>query len=111
MNLPTIKLVHTIVWVFFVSLILHILYAGITNAISWITWTAVALIFLEGLVLAVNGGACPLTTLAERRAEPTSHNFDIYLPEWLAKHNVVIFTSLFVAGLGLVLYRVLSKGI
>ncbi|MFT7189365.1 MAG: hypothetical protein ACI9AV_002644, partial [Sediminicola sp.] len=34
-------------------------------------------------------------------------NFDIFLPNWLAKYNKVIFTTLFIIGLGLVLIRIL----
>jgi hypothetical protein len=49
-------------------------------------------------VLAINGGKCPLTDLAARYTTDRVHNFDIYLPNWLAQHNKIIFGALFVAG-------------
>lgn len=49
-------------------------------------------------MLLVNGWSCPLTAVASRYTERREDNFDIYLPRWLAKHNKIIFTPLFVAG-------------
>ena len=56
------------------------------------------LVLLECLVLVLNGWRCPITDLAARYAPETSDNFDIYLPNWLARHNKTIFGVLFVAG-------------
>lgn len=106
--LQRIKLAHTCVWTFFVALIGHVVYAGWTDRITVWTWVAIGLVCLEGIILLINDGKCPMTGMAERHGEPDSHNFDIYLPEWLAKHNVLIFTTLFAAGLALVLYRTFS---
>ena len=39
-----------------------------------------------------------LSDLAARFTDDRAHNFDIYLPNWLAQHNKVIFGALFVAG-------------
>jgi hypothetical protein len=46
------------------------------------------------LVLIANGGRCPLTTLAARYTMDRRDNFNIYLPEWLARHNKLIFGSI-----------------
>ena len=59
----------------------------------------------ECLVLAVNRGRCPLTDLAARCTDERAANFDIYLPEWLARHNKSIFGFLFVAGELVLLWR------
>lgn len=56
------------------------------------------LIALEGVTLALNRGACPLTGIAARYTDDRRPNFDIYLPVWLAQHNKRIFTLLFAAG-------------
>jgi hypothetical protein len=53
---------------------------------------------LECGVLAANGGRCPLSDLAARYTVDHASNFDIYLPNWLAEHNKVVFGWLFVAG-------------
>ncbi len=37
--------------------------------------------------------------LASRSTDDRRDNFDIYLPLWLARHNKVIFGTLFAAGL------------
>jgi len=104
-NITTIKAVHTAIWVFFVTIIGYIVHAGWTGDIDLYTWIAVGLVCLEGLVLLWNKGRCPLTTLAEKHAQPERHNFDIYLPEWLARHNQAIFGAIFALGLALVVYR------
>ena len=41
---------------------------------------------------------CPLTDVAGQFTEDRRDNFDIYLPEWLARHNKGIFGTLYVAG-------------
>ncbi len=53
----------------------------------------------EILVLVFNRWRCPLTAIAARHTSDRRANFDIYLPEWLARHNKGVFGSLF--GLGL----------
>ena len=64
-----------------------------------------ALVLAECMVLAMNHFRCPLTDLAARYTEERGANFDIYLPEWLARHNQNIFGALFVAGGLLTLWR------
>ena len=106
-KLKLIKIVHTLVWVFFVSLIFYVLYCGVINQVTALTWVAVGLVFLEGLVLVLFKNSCPLTILARQYSDSSRDNFDIYLPNWLARYNKQIFTTIFTAGLLLVLYRVL----
>lgn len=55
------------------------------------------MVFMECAVLAVNHGRCPLTDLASRYTTDRNANFDIYLPEWLARHNKTLFGALFIA--------------
>ena len=59
----------------------------------------IAVIFVEVLVLMVNGLRCPLTDVAARYTEDRRDNFDIYLPIRIARYNKLIFGSLFVAGI------------
>ncbi len=54
------------------------------------------LILVECGVLALNRGRCPLTNWAGRFTDERGDNFDIFLPEWLARHNKAIFSTLFV---------------
>ena len=59
----------------------------------------IAVVFLEVLVLVVNSWRCPLTDIAARYTDDRRDNFDIYLPEWLARHNKVIFGLLYLFGI------------
>ena len=67
-----------------------------------------ALVLVESVVLAMNHFRCPLTDLAARYTEERAANFDIYLPEWLARHNQGIFGALFIAGGLFTLWRWLA---
>ncbi len=107
-KLLTIKLIHTLIWVLFVSLIFYILYSGITDTITTYTWIGIGLIVGEGIVLMLFSMSCPLTVVARKYSDSKKDNFDIFLPNWLAKHNKLIFTSIFVVGLIIVVYRVLT---
>ncbi len=100
-----IKLLHTLVWVFFVAIIFYILYSGITGAITRFTWIAIGLVIGEGLVLLIFRMFCPLTVIARKYSDSEKANFDIFLPEWLAKYNKEIFTSIYLVGVVLVLMR------
>lgn len=102
-----IKLAHTLIWAFFVSIILYILYCGLTDKVNKYTGLAVGLVVLEGLTLWLFNRHCPLTLLARKYSASTQANFDIFLPNWLAHYNQLIFTTIYVAGLAVVGYRLL----
>ncbi|GGD49088.1 hypothetical protein [Muriicola marianensis] len=104
-KLLLIKILHTLIWALFVGVIFYILYSGITGRITTFTWIGMGIIVGEGLVLLLFKMFCPLTVLARKYSDSDRHNFDIFLPEWLAKHNKLIFTSLFLLGVVLVLYH------
>ena len=102
--LRLVKTLHTIAWAFF---------AGCVLAIPVVAWRGdlsralvlIAIVFAEVVVLFANHMRCPLTGVAARYTVDRRHNFDIYLPVWLARSNKVIFGSLFVVGLLLTFAR------
>lgn len=104
-KLLVIKLIHTLIWAFFVFVIFYILYSGITNSVNAFTWIGIGLIIGEGLVLLVFKMFCPLTIIARNYSNSQKDNFDIFLPNWLAKHNKLIFTSVFIIALIIVVAR------
>ena len=108
-KLFAIKIIHTIVWLFFVVTIFYVLYSGITNTINTYTWICVALVIGEGLTLLTFKMFCPLTLVARRYSDSEKDNFDIFLPNWLAKNNKIIFTSLFIIGLIIVIYQTIHN--
>ena len=109
-SLVAIKVVHTVIWVFFVSVIFYVLYSGIANEVNVYTWVCMGLVVIEALVLVVFRMHCPLTLMARKYSDSNRHNFDIYLPEVIAKYNKQIFTSIFLVGTFLVLFRVIAQG-
>ena len=104
-KLLAIKLVHTLIWAFFVVVIFYVLYSGIYDKVTTYTWIGIGLVILEGLVLLVYKMFCPLTLVARKYSDSEKDNFDIFLPNWLAKHNKLIFTTIYVLALLLVLIR------
>lgn len=104
-KLRWIKIIHTLIWIFFNVVIFYMLFAAITNRLDIWLWLGFALILLEGLTLAAFRLYCPLTVMARRYSDSTRHNFDIYLPEWLAKYNKQIYTSIVVITALIVVYR------
>ena len=106
-SLRRVKVAHTVIWAMFAACIV---------AIAPLAWLgrdreAVALILavLVGvLVLIANGGHCPLTAVAARYTTDRRDNFDIYLPEWLARYNRLIFGSIYLFGVVLVFGRWIS---
>lgn len=106
--LVKVKLLHTVVWAFFVACILLI---PLTAARGQFVSSAVlsGLVWLECAVLALNRGRCPLTDVAARHTSERAHNFDIYLPERLAQYNKEIFGTLFILGQAYLAWRWLSR--
>jgi hypothetical protein len=93
--LRTIKLAHTAVWAVLAGFILALPIAGITQRFR-LAAILTAVLLIECLILALNQGRCPCSDLAARYTTGRSDNFDIYLPEWLARHNKAIFGTLLV---------------
>ena len=93
--LIAIKTAHTVVWVFIAGSIVSLPVVGWYGHFRWAAALSV-LVVIECGVLAVNGGRCPLTDLAAKYTADRRPDFDIYLPEWLAKHNKTVFGALFV---------------
>jgi hypothetical protein len=96
--LQAIKVAHTIVWAFFVGCILAIPVASWRGEHRVAAWLAVA-VAGEVVILVINKWRCPLTSVAARYTDDRLENFDIYLPEWLAKYNKSIFGVLYVAAI------------
>ena len=106
-SLVGIKLLHTVVWLFFAGCIVALPLAGLWREFRWAAWLT-GLVLVECAILAANRCRCPLTDLAGRYTEDRQDNFDIYLPLWLARYNKTIFGTLFVAGALFALGRFVS---
>lgn len=100
-----VKLIHTIVWVFFSSVIFYMFYAVIVNKIDKWLWIGYGLVMLECITLLVFRWVCPITLIARRYSDSQKDNFDIYLPNWIARHNKLIYTVIMGVIILLTLYR------
>lgn len=103
--LRAIKLLHTVIWAFFAACILAI---PVCVVLGWIAaaWCLIAVVLVEVVIIVTNGMRCPLTAVAGRYTNDRRDNFDIYLPEWLARNNKTLFGWLFAAGLA---YTILAS--
>ena len=95
--LRLVKIAHTIVWAVFAACILAI------PALAWLghereASVLILVVVVELLVLLANHGNCPLTAVAARYTVDRRDNFDIYLPQWLARYNKLIFGSIYLFG-------------
>jgi len=96
--LGTVKLIHTIVWAIFASCIFAIPIFAVLGNYFYATLLGAA-VLVEVLVLLFNHWSCPLTPIAARYTSDRRANFDIYLPEWVARYNKTIFGVAYLAGL------------
>ena len=107
-KLTNIKITHSVIWVFFNFVIFYMLYAAIENKLDWKLWAGYGLILLEGIVLLIFNKMCPLTIMARKYSQSPKYNFDIYLPEWLARYNKQVYTIIVIIIMLLTVYQ-LSK--
>ena len=104
-KLVLVKTIHTIIWVFFNIVIFYFLYAVIINKIDKWVWISIGLIFMEGLLLLIFRSYCPVTLIAQKYSDSDKANFDIYLPNWLAKYNKKIYSAIVLAAIIILLFR------
>lgn len=102
--LRRVKVLHTLVWAFFGGSVIAVLAGAIRNQLA-LALTCAGIVAVEVVILAFNRWRCPLTGVAARYTDDRRANFDIYLPEWLARHNKTIFGGLYLAGMLLVVLR------
>ncbi|MEO6166173.1 MAG: hypothetical protein ABIO46_14320 [Chitinophagales bacterium] len=108
-KLTLVRIIHTAVWVFMVAVLIYIYYAVISNKVDYWLWICFGIIFAECIVLVIFRMSCPLTLIARKFSASTKENFDIYLPNWLARHNKLIFTILMVLIIGVLAFRLINR--
>ncbi len=104
-KLTIVKTIHTLIWIFFNIVIFYLLYAVIVDKIDKWIWICLGFILLECIILIVFKRICPVTVIARKYSDSTKDNFDIYLPNWLAKHNKLIYTSIVIVAVVILIYR------
>ncbi len=104
-KLTFVKIIHTLIWVFFNVVIFYMLYAVLVNKLDRWLWIGYGLFVLEGITLWAFRFYCPLTVIARKYSDSQKANFDIYLPHWLAKYNKLIYTCLLGVIVLITIYR------
>ena len=95
--LKIVKALHTAAWTFFVGCILAIPYLAWQHRFAGVL-VASGFLVAEIAVLALNSMRCPLTAVAARYTSDRKANFDIYIPELVARYNKEIFGTLLLGG-------------
>jgi hypothetical protein len=100
-----IKLLHTIIWIAFNVIIFYFVYTVIIDEVNAWTWICLGLIGLETLTLMLFKTICPVTLIARKYSNSKKDNFDIFLPNWLARHNKLIYSVIVFIGIAFLIYR------
>jgi hypothetical protein len=109
-KLTLIKILHTLIWLFFNVVIVYMIYAVINNKIDIWLWLGYVSFAIEGIILVVFGMHCPLTLVAGKYTDEHTIGFDIYLPSWLAKHNKLIYSIILAFICITTIYQLLKPG-
>jgi hypothetical protein len=108
-QLTLIRIIHTLIWLLFNVVIFYLLYAVISNKIDKWVWMGLGCFLAEGIILLVFKNNCPLTIMARRYSDSAKDNFDIYLPNWLARYNKLIYTSILGVIIIILIYRLAAN--
>ena len=100
-----IKFIHSLIFWWQATCLGYLLYAGITRTFNVIILAAVGSILLNGLILLINKGRCPFTTLAESQGAERGSITDIFLPDWVARNIFRVAFPFFIAELILLAVR------
>ena len=98
-----IRLFHTFIIADMTTFILYVLYAGVSGVKGIFLTVSIIAVGLEGIVLLLNKGKCPLTKLAVKYGDNHKRFFDSFLPKKITPFVVPGLTLIFVIGLFLVL--------
>ena len=99
-----VRSVHGALSLFFLSCLAYIYYAVVTRKRSRLLWFAIGALLLEGAVVSVNNGDCPLGTVHRRYGDDKTF-FELFVPRRMADRAVPFFTAVAVLGLALLLVR------
>lgn len=105
-----LKWLHTIIWVFLAGNIIYVFLAGIFGFIDNYVYFSIISVFVEAFVLLIFKWRCPITVVAEKYTKNNEVGFDIFLPKIIAKYNKNIFTTIFMIGLVLIIFRKFKTG-
>ena len=68
-KLTLIKIIHTLICLFFNFVIFYMLYAAVVNKLDAWLWLGYGIIFTEGIILLIFKSFCPVTVLARKYSD------------------------------------------
>ena len=101
-----LRMFHGLIVMYLVASIIYIYYCAVTVQISIPLVIAIASLLIEGALVIINDGHCPLAFI-QRRFGDNIPFFDLILPPKYAKKAVPFFALLTLAGVILLFIRLL----
>ncbi len=98
-----IRLFHTFIIVGMATFVLYVFYAGVSGTKGIFLTISIITVAVEGIVLLLNKGKCPLTNLAVKYGDNYERFYDSFLPKRFTPFVVPGLTIVFFIGLILVL--------
>ena len=98
-----IRLFHTVIIAGMTTFILYVFYAGLSGTRGNFLIVSITAVVIEGIVLLLNKGQCPLTKWAIKYGDNHKRFFDSFLPKRITPFVVPGLTVIFLVGLVLVL--------
>ena len=92
--LTLLKTIHTIIWLVMATANVTAFYLAFIGRFNSLFVLSITLLGIEVIIIAVNSWHCPLTDVMAKYTPDRKANFDIYLPEWLARNNIKGFSVL-----------------
>jgi hypothetical protein len=99
MALEAVKAAHSLIALVMAALVVWIAWRGWLGKLDRAFALGAAVVVGEGLILALNGGACPFYSWAAALTPAGEVVHDIYLPRPAAEAIPAVFTPIFVLGL------------
>jgi len=90
-----IKFIHSFFFLLMVFSLFYTLFCCITGTYNWTLPVAMAIIIIDGLLIALNRGRCPLTTLAAKYGAKNGAVTHLFMPVFMARYVFKFFTVLF----------------
>ena len=100
-----IKTLHTAIWWVMTFSVFYIGFCVFYMEFDRLFVISMVLISVEIVIIFANSWKCPLTAVARRYTDNQAANFDIYLPEIIAKYNKEIFSGILTLILILYIYN------
>lgn len=98
-----VRSVHAALSLFFLSCLAYLYYAVVARKRGRTVWFAVGALLLEGAVVSLNNGDCPLGPVHRRYGDDKTF-FELFVPKRIADRAVPFFAAITVLALvGLIL--------